>query len=1517
MSSPGRPRAARGGTRPNGGEDLYEYDSAGRVSVAAGPFVNTWQGRYTLYDYTPVDSLDNGTHNPNEARTIIEIVGSAEVRRSYRSVRTNETLLIECQTPGAAWNATNNLITTNRTYTVGGSSNTVESVFYPDGTARFVSTPAFQPGVPRTHTESFGQPNSGGTAIVDGTRNTTEFDGAGRITVRETVDIASGSPLSRETYEYADDFGPAMRVVYLDGTSTSTTYGCCNATASVERDGTLTTYAYDALDRLVSTMRNGITFTNTFDAMGNILRTTRLGTDGSPMIVSEATFDTAGRQITSTQGGGTTTTTTSFGGSQVTTSYPDGGSRTDYYSQEGPLLSTSGTAAVPVSYEYGVEADGGTTRQFTKETRTGGNGDEWTKTYFDLLGRAYKTVLSDTNYTESFYNAKGQLWKVRGFDGRTTLLAYNARGEVEYTAIDVANPDVIDLAGTDRVTRTVSDVSGGKLRTRTYFFPTPASSNSVLISTRESTPDGSQATETRFGVTSGTQTEYLGGGVQRITESSGSGASTVSFLQEGSLLSVTRTGASGEELGRAVYGYDAHGRAVAVTDARTGTTVTNVYDEFDRLISFRTPALSGVPGQSTTLHHDGVGRMVRAVLPDGLNLTNEFGAQGQLLKTFGARTYPVQYAYDPQGRLTNMVTQSAAGAANTGWSYDPKRGWLKAKRYANAAGPDYGYMADGRIQTRTTPRGVTTYGYTSNGSLASLTYSTNGQNVAFLDLDRLDRPGRVTFGTNTALLAYHGSGLVVSETSGGLTMTNVFDGSLRKQTLELKRTNGASLLTHTYTYDGASRLATVSAGSVSVRYRYLGKSPLVQDVTFQSGSNLTLATTRNYDHLNRITEIGSAPGAAPALVFQYRHNLVNQRTNVTEADGSYWVYQYDSMGQLTSGKKYWSDNTPVAGQQFEYTFDAIGNRTATKAGGDASGGSLRSATYAPNTLNQYTNRTVPGAVDVLGHAPATASVTVNEAATYRKGTYWQTALSLNNASAAVWQGVTNVATLQGNRLTNRGDVFLPKTPEAFAYDSDGNLLSDGRWNLTWDAADRLVVAEARNDLPAGARKKLVFDYDWRGRRISKTVSNWNASTSSYQFSTRTQFAYDGWRLIAELDATQNPPTLLRSYVWGADMSGTLDGAGGVGGLLAMIDHVGGGTYFYAYDGNGNVRALVNAADGTIAAQYDFGPFGEPIRATGPMAKVSPFRWSTKYWDDETDFVDYGRRIYSPSLGRWLSRDPLEEEGGLNLVAFVGNNSANAYDPIGLNEVIVSGGCNANKGGWDVQGPINTGVEMPGRVMRWATGYGAHDRNWKNFITAAEAEIKRRKDKVKSGERIEWHVEINSYIARAASDGVARFTYINKIKQIAATHDVVLRWFGTKRGFAANINTSPVGEGRQGATRVSRFTYFGHGTKGQLDFHYVDAVQPSKNSQSLTREDINKGLLLKDAFMNNAIGISCGCNSATNAKDSKQAKGSLKDVWEGYFGFTLYGVNARVDYANPENPQPSSGGEWQPGAPPNE
>jgi len=164
-----------------------------------------------------------------------------------------------------------------------------------------------------------------------------------------------------------------------------------------------------------------------------------------------------------------------------------------------------------------------------------------------------------------------------------------------------------------------------------------------------------------------------------------------------------------------------------------------------------------------------------------------------------------------------------------------------------------------------------------------------------------------------------------------------------------------------------------------------------------------------------------------------------------------------------------------------------------------------------------------------------------------------------------------------------------------------------------------------------------------------------------------KFVYDGWNLIAEVDGGNN---ILRSYSWGQDLSGDLESAGGIGGLWFIQDHIPvTDTYhFLAYDGNGNITGIINATDQSVSARYEYSPFGELIRASGPLAQANPFRFSTKYWDQESDLVYYGFRYYSPSLGRWINRDPIGEAGGLNLYSFIGNNAITGGDLMGYKKI---------------------------------------------------------------------------------------------------------------------------------------------------------------------------------------------------------------------------------------------------------
>ena len=107
-----------------------------------------------------------------------------------------------------------------------------------------------------------------------------------------------------------------------------------------------------------------------------------------------------------------------------------------------------------------------------------------------------------------------------------------------------------------------------------------------------------------------------------------------------------------------------------------------------------------------------------------------------------------------------------------------------------------------------------------------------------------------------------------------------------------------------------------------------------------------------------------------------------------------------------------------------------------------------------------------------------------------------------------------------------------------------------------------------------------------------------------------------------------------------------------------------GAAFYGYDGQGNVTLLTNSA-GQDVAHYRYDAFGQTLEAVGPRAAENPYRFSTKELHAASGLYDFGLRFYSPGMGRWINRDPLQEEGGVNLYAMVDNSPINAVDEYGL------------------------------------------------------------------------------------------------------------------------------------------------------------------------------------------------------------------------------------------------------------
>jgi RHS repeat-associated protein len=216
-----------------------------------------------------------------------------------------------------------------------------------------------------------------------------------------------------------------------------------------------------------------------------------------------------------------------------------------------------------------------------------------------------------------------------------------------------------------------------------------------------------------------------------------------------------------------------------------------------------------------------------------------------------------------------------------------------------------------------------------------------------------------------------------------------------------------------------------------------------------------------------------------------------------------------------------------------------------------------------------------------------------------------------------------------------------------AYDLDGNLTNDSVFAYTWDGENRLTGV-------TGSGVAATYEYDYMSRRYRKTVSG-----------VTNTFLYDGWNLIQEVSASAGA-VVTNVYTWGLDLSGSMQGAGGIGGLLSVTRSTSSGTatYFSCFDANGNLTDYVGT-NGTVAAHYEYGPFGGTIESSGTKADDFRFRFSTKYHDDETALYYYGYRYYNPELGRWVNRDPMSENVGPQLFNFVCNNSISGIDLLGL------------------------------------------------------------------------------------------------------------------------------------------------------------------------------------------------------------------------------------------------------------
>jgi RHS repeat-associated protein len=228
----------------------------------------------------------------------------------------------------------------------------------------------------------------------------------------------------------------------------------------------------------------------------------------------------------------------------------------------------------------------------------------------------------------------------------------------------------------------------------------------------------------------------------------------------------------------------------------------------------------------------------------------------------------------------------------------------------------------------------------------------------------------------------------------------------------------------------------------------------------------------------------------------------------------------------------------------------------------------------------------------------------------------------------------------------------------FVYDGLGRLREHAQWNYSTTSG-------------GGAAAARTTTASRTPRRTVTANSSVGGGGGSYQEIIGTDYIYDGNRVLEDRDLFNDFPTV--DYTRGNDLSGSLEGAGGIGGLLARSQYLGGMVdsgptdythHYYHADGNGNITYLENTGEG-LGASYRYDAFGNLLNASGSYATANTYRFSSKVWIPCLNGYYYLYRFYVPSWERWLNQDPIGEAGGINLYGYCYNDPLNWIDPYGL------------------------------------------------------------------------------------------------------------------------------------------------------------------------------------------------------------------------------------------------------------
>lgn len=1059
----------------------------------------------------------------------------------------------------------------------------------------------------------------------------------------------------------------------------------------------------DGLGRTTSVTRFGIAAGSGREAQPDIVTTysysgrttTTTTTAGAISRTQTSVEDLTGRPTSETDvTGAVTLTTYPNNGRDTLTTLPGGLTRLVSKNIDGNTVSISGSAVMDERTSYSAQSSGNiVTIHLIGDLP---NSQRYTISERDWAGRDLSSTSPSPTGTGDVTTSTAYQTGTRRVISRTSpsgtvLFSHPEFGSsLSYTGHDVDGSTTLTPSSSDRLTesRQVYSLEGGywwQVSTRKIYDQINITTSAITSISKQclhGAPDGlaGKSVSISPGGAATTVIISIDRASKTLTETEVSGSSSndaVSVNVNGLL--VSRSGHDSASPTR--WSYNAFGQPVRQTSP-TGEITQKTYSPNGQLAS-TTDHLNKVTSFTYYGPVEAASGKLRFITnPDGKLTIYTYTSLGQVASQDGDAVYRITYEYDAYGARNKMWTwRDSNNSSLTQWVYQEGTGLLLAKSDAVGQVTGYTYEASGKIHSRTWARGVsTTYSYNAFGDLTGIDYSDSTPDVSLSGLDRLGRPTTITqVGIGSENLSYHpGIGAPNAEfyTSGhsllpGVGIRHTAPDSFGRPSgfVETSDSDATLLRTVTYGYDTSGRFLTLTDGTETTEYGYKPDTSLISTVESKTAGSAWFKESRYYDVPGRLIGIRSDRMNGNSLVAgissnAYDYDNLGRRSKVTYQDGARREFGYNSRSEVTSESRYTPAGTPLAKFGGNYQYDGIGNRTSSLVP------SLGAHTYTPNSLNQYATITTGSARTATGRAPASWTIQVAGANATRSGDIYFRTLTASNSTAPVWQTVVTQRDTGSPTMTNY--FWYAKASFSPTYDADGNLTNDGRWLYTWNAENRLVQMETTVDATTAGHPytKLVFVYDWMGRRIARHA--WQGGTqSSPTFKSSHRWLYDGWNVITEFSAPSDSSTTLTRtslYTWGIDLSGSLQGTGGVGGLISQTTIASGVKERASYDGNGNIIAWTKSDQSAPTSRREYDAFGNTLvnEGTTPCS----FGFSTKMQDVETGLYYYGYRFYDAEHGRWPSRDPIEEMGGVNLYLSFKNSPIFNIDIVGFSTIKV-------------------------------------------------------------------------------------------------------------------------------------------------------------------------------------------------------------------------------------------------------